>query len=111
MQMRLLAPASGIAFLLVAADAWGQAEAFGVHVRRWRTSIDGDFRADSGGITGTDYDLRATGDMSETEDLNDVGVTFNFPGLGKLNLQAWQGTYKGETTLTQDVTLGGATFT
>ena len=105
------AAAALILGLSFAADAWAQGEGLGVRARRWRSRIDGDFQADNSLLAGTNFDLRATADMDEEIDINDFGASFAFPGLGKVNLQFWEGSFWGETTLGQDVVLDGTTFT
>lgn len=92
-----------------AAEAAAQ-ENISARARRWRTLIDGDFRADDNSLPGSSVDLRDSLDLEDEVDIDDFGAALPFPSLGRINVQYWTGSYEGDSILTQSVNFAGTTF-
>jgi hypothetical protein len=108
------------AIVLLVTLAWAQElyaqgrgpkpESVSARARRWRAEIDGSFRADDLGVAGTSLSIADDMGLDEQADINDIGLSFNAGGVGKINLQYWWGAFEGDTTLTNTANFAGLTY-
>jgi hypothetical protein len=109
------APAALLLALAFASEAGAQqssglGQGIGAHARRWAAKMDGDITVDNNGTTGTGMDVHSDLGLTESENLNDIGLTFTFPMLGHVNLQYFWGDYQAVSTPSQNLTYAGTTF-
>jgi hypothetical protein len=106
--MRLMATA--IVLAASAAPALAQDDNIGVRYRLWQADIEGEVRADDGGLFGDLIDIEQTLDVEQDVTINNIGGWIGLPFVGRIIVDYWWGEFEGEETLDRSITFAGQTF-
>jgi hypothetical protein len=110
--MRTLPVTTALGILLTASagPAWAQDDNVGFRYRMWQAGIDGEIRADDGGLFGDAIDIHQTLDVDQDVMINNVGGWVGFPRAGRIIVDYWWGEFEGEESLDRSFTFAGRTF-
>jgi hypothetical protein len=105
----MMRPGLLAALLVVAAPTPALAQIVDLEGRYWFTNLDASTKVESGSLPGTRIDV---GQDLRVDDANipEVRLTFSTSANSKLRLAYLQGSFDGDTTLSQSIQFAGTTF-